>query len=559
LKNLYEILKIPQYKKFVNIFIVVCTVLLIGATIELSTSYYSEIHKAQKEADKLTRVLSTQTASVFSKADYIMRGVAEDLSRKEKLSDWSAKELKSIVADKVINVPEVRNFLLINPDGINLLSERKGPPVNLSDRDYFYKQKLSQDDVLIFSEPLVSRINNERILVISRRITNQKKEFIGVTAITIPLKYFSDFYAYLELDPGASITLNSADNILYSRFPWAENFVGKTLANQDAIKKLYQEGENVFFSEKKSRIDGVVRLSSSRKIDSYGFFIVVAFSKDLYMSSWKTKLLIYLCGLSFLAIISFIYLINLLRSLYELDEQRKVAVQTTKLTALGEMAGGVAHEINNPLTIITVRCEQLLKNIENETVDIDSFKNSLEKINQTADRIAKIVKGLKAFSRNSEKDPMGPMPVKEVLENTIELCRDKFRLGGIKLSVERVPEVEISCRESQIVQVLLNLLSNAYDAVELLEAKWVNVSVVAKNDKVLISVTDSGKGIPVEVAENIMRPFFTTKPVGKGTGLGLSISKEIIRDHKGALYIKKDSEHTCFVVDLPRYASFENS
>lgn len=111
--------------------------------------------------------------------------------------------------------------------------------------------------------------------------------------------------------------------------------------------------------------------------------------------------------------------------------------------------------------------------------------------------------------------------------------------------------INIEVRPTQISQVLLNLLSNAIDAVEKSNEKWIELRGFTRDHSVFITVTDSGKGIPPVVASRLMEPFFTTKEVGKGTGLGLSISKRIIEEYRGQLYYDTSSPQTRFVIELP--------
>jgi C4-dicarboxylate-specific signal transduction histidine kinase len=136
------------------------------------------------------------------------------------------------------------------------------------------------------------------------------------------------------------------------------------------------------------------------------------------------------------------------------------------------------------------------------------------------------------------------------------MCFERFKHGEITL--EKSPQIrsKILCRESQISQVFLNLLNNAFDAVEGIDVneKWVRLQVEEDNitnGKIVIRIIDCGNGIHDEVAKQIMEPFFTTKEMGKGTGLGLSISVGIIEDHNGKLYLDHKHPNTCFVIELP--------
>jgi C4-dicarboxylate-specific signal transduction histidine kinase len=136
----------------------------------------------------------------------------------------------------------------------------------------------------------------------------------------------------------------------------------------------------------------------------------------------------------------------------------------------------------------------------------------------------------------------------------LELCVERFRAHNILLAASAIdPDAVISCREAQICQVLLNLLQNAYDELVDREGdRWVKLDVTYCAGWVILSVTDSGRGISPEYRAHIMEPFFTTKPVGKGMGLGLSISRSIALEHGGTLELDEESPHTCFRMKLPR-------
>lgn len=233
-----------------------------------------------------------------------------------------------------------------------------------------------------------------------------------------------------------------------------------------------------------------------------------------------------------------------------LNQQMKLAM-SSKMSSLGEMAGGIAHEINNPLTIINSKALVIGKLLEKEQPDLPKVESELRKIEETTDRIAKIIRGLTAFARNTEGDPLEPAMVSKIISDTLELCSERFKNHQIELKVKMQDDALIDCRPHQISQVVLNLLNNAHDAVLNLPEKWINIEVIRHNAWILIKITDSGPGINPAIVEKIMEPFFTTKEVGKGTGLGLSISKGIIEDHRGQLRYETYQNHTQFVIQLP--------
>jgi signal transduction histidine kinase len=226
-----------------------------------------------------------------------------------------------------------------------------------------------------------------------------------------------------------------------------------------------------------------------------------------------------------------------------------------RLVLLGEMAAGVAHEINNPLAVVVLQAKAVLKKISidrSNEEQIQEVVGRLDKIVSMADRISKIVQSLKFLSRNSDEDKFQDESISGVIRPALDLLADKFNYHDIILNLNSDDDVIISCKPVELTQVVFNLINNAIDAVKDLEEKWVRLDVLNELDSVVIQVTDSGNGIPKEIQDKVFNPFFTTKPVGKGTGLGLSISKKIIENHFGELLYDENSTNTCFKVKLKK-------
>ena len=237
----------------------------------------------------------------------------------------------------------------------------------------------------------------------------------------------------------------------------------------------------------------------------------------------------------------------------QLAEQQKNSEYAAKMATLGEMAGGIAHEVNTPLAVISLKVEGMLDDIAEGKLSAESCKNDLYLILSTTDRIAKIVTGLRAFARDGTRDPMTEVAVSALFSDVSILCQNRMGLRGVKLSfLAPSDDLKVRGRPTQISQVLLNLLNNAFDATADLPERWINIESKVEGKMVKITVEDSGPGIPPQVLEKLMQPFFTTKPVGKGTGLGLSISKGIIEAHGGKLYVDTSRPNTCFAIELPK-------
>jgi PAS domain S-box-containing protein len=224
--------------------------------------------------------------------------------------------------------------------------------------------------------------------------------------------------------------------------------------------------------------------------------------------------------------------------------------QTAKLTALGEMAGGIAHEINNPLSILKGFIDLMQKKLNLNQVDREDFVAYLQKSSATINRISRVVKAMKRVSRDSSRDPMEIYPLSIILEDGYEFMIEKFKSQKIKFEYAPYDEnILINCRPVEISQVVLNLLSNSMHAVQ--ENGWIKLSVDKKKNKAILRFSDSGPGIAKSIREKIFQPFFTTKDIGQGTGLGLSISRKIIENHGGTLYLNESAPFTEFIAEIP--------
>jgi two-component system, NtrC family, sensor kinase len=235
----------------------------------------------------------------------------------------------------------------------------------------------------------------------------------------------------------------------------------------------------------------------------------------------------------------------------ELDLQRTRAVEASKMATLGEISAGIAHEINNPLQSLSLTVSRLQKEASRlEHDEAENFDKYLERMGSTIDRITKVIKGLRSFSRNSEGDLPEPTRLKSIIDNTFVLCKDTIALRNIQIIHDQIPEVNILCRETDIIQTLVNLIQNSIDALEYQELKEIRLSYNKSGEELQIIVEDSGPGISPELVDKIMNPFFTTKEYGKGTGLGLFISSGLVHANGGKLYLDSSSQKTRFIISL---------
>jgi signal transduction histidine kinase len=234
-------------------------------------------------------------------------------------------------------------------------------------------------------------------------------------------------------------------------------------------------------------------------------------------------------------------------------EQLAAVTYASKMATLGEIAAGVAHEINNPVSTISLITQVLKRVIETGALTPELLTEQLQRIGLCVNSVVKIVSELRDFSRESSQDPFEATAIEKVIRDTIGLCHARFLAHGVSLQLPSEPiTATIDCRPSQISQVILNLLNNAHDAALKSDERWVRMECREHSNRVELSVIDSGLGVPNDIRERIMQPFFTTKPPGQGTGLGLSISSNIAIDHGGMLFFEPNAPHTCFTLSLPK-------
>jgi PAS domain S-box-containing protein len=244
---------------------------------------------------------------------------------------------------------------------------------------------------------------------------------------------------------------------------------------------------------------------------------------------------------------------RLVRDVHEQMDKLKLAqiqlVQTAKLAAVGELAAGVAHELNNPLTSILGFAELLR---HNPTTDA-STRHDAEIIAREAIRARDIVRNLLSFARQS-KPQRQPADVGELLGQTVGVVRQQMEHGGVAIEENYAADVGLVWLDSgQMKQVFLNLITNAAHAMP--RGGTLKLRTARLGDEVAISVSDTGEGIPPEILGHIFEPFFTTRPVGQGPGLGLPVSLGIVQEHGGRISVESQvGQGSTFTVWLPAQA-----
>jgi C4-dicarboxylate-specific signal transduction histidine kinase len=249
----------------------------------------------------------------------------------------------------------------------------------------------------------------------------------------------------------------------------------------------------------------------------------------------------------------------------DITERKRVQaqlIQASKLSTLGEMATGIAHELNQPLSVISMAAERAMDEFEGGDVDLEFISERLKQVIAQTERAAAIIDHMRIFGRQADEAPSEIDP-RQAIEGALSVVGEQLRVRNIELTAD-LPRTcpPVLGHEVQLEQVVLNLLSNARDAIEARSAPAgrkgqrrgairLKVEVSESGKEVKIAVGDTGGGIPEAVMDRVFDPFFTTKGEGKGTGLGLSISYGIITDMGGRIEATNVEGGAEFTITLP--------
>jgi len=229
----------------------------------------------------------------------------------------------------------------------------------------------------------------------------------------------------------------------------------------------------------------------------------------------------------------------------ELEDSHKRLLLSDKLASIGLLTAGIAHEINNPLFVITGYLDVLNENLQAGNVSTDELRGIADKLGTASKSIVKLVSGLKTYARIEETDPV-PIDLNSAIQGSLDLVSFLYRQDNI--------EPMILGNIGKLQQVLMNLLSNAQDAMESSRTKIISVDTHEETDKVVVDVADTGCGIDPENIKHVFSRSYTTKPVGKGSGMGLDLVRKIVEDMDGSITVESEvSKGTSFKIIFPRY------
>lgn len=508
--------------------------------------------------------------------------------------------LNEYFAKKVIDVSFFNQAGIINADGIyefsNLENHKK---IDLSDREHYRILKEDYPYDVYVSKPVLGRASKKWSIQLTKRLNKSDGTFNGVAVVSFDPTYFVDFHKQIELGPQGFTSLVGIDGFVRTLRVGEVSKIDGSFSKISLPELIKKNSSGYFISD--AVYDNVRRIYAFEKLKNQPLAVIVGIEESLALSEYERLLRSYMVlgGLLSLLIVGFTAIaIVILQKSHALNaklqksyddmknakqnelEMSQRLTQSEKLAALGQLAAGVAHEINNPIGYVnsnlgTLRqyfgiFEKIIQSYETSagSIDPENGPNALKKtlnfefIRQDIDstlsesqegivRVKNIVNDLKNFSRNDSNTEWIRFDLHKAIESTLNIVNYEIKYrADVILEFGKIPLVEGV--PSQLNQVFLNLIMNAAQAQPPGIRGKITIATGMLDEKVWIEVRDNGVGIAKENLTKIFEPFFTTKELGVGTGLGLSLSYGIIQKHHGILTVSSElGLGTTFRIEIP--------
>lgn len=248
----------------------------------------------------------------------------------------------------------------------------------------------------------------------------------------------------------------------------------------------------------------------------------------------------------------------------DLREKTALLLHTEKMTALGELAAGVAHELNQPLNVVRLISEDMYRDIERDRSDFEQIKSGLQEIVSEITRMAEIISHMRVFTRKTADNQFRKVNAIIPIDGVFKLLGQQLKVQNIDVIKEIDEDLYVYGNAIRLEQVMMNLISNARDAVRsnrqekgrVISIKVYKEDAYPESPTIIYEIRDNGIGISDRVKDKIFQPFFTQKPPGEGTGLGLSVANQIVKEHKGRIEVNSEKESgTRFRIVLPAYVT----
>ena len=573
----------PKFNVTVIVTLLVCGVGLTGIY-SLIVTFYGNIEQTRRLTTDLTFTVEQEVGRNIRLADFPLQAILKSLHALQNF-DIALDRQPADIFDRTLYSEEFGDLLVLNENGLVMTASNRQslPDVSFADQAFFLQHEHSPSLELAIGPAIVGRSGAQPAVSVSRRISNAHGEFGGVVVDTVPLSLFSHVFSRLDLGKHGSITLVKDDGTILLRYPQ----MPLRFQLADSTRLAYQAAarQESGFGEA-SGPDGVHRFYAFRRVANLPLFVVVGLSVQEVLTPWLLKVIV--LGLLTLVLSgAAIYLTRelgrelqrrrdaeeglrqfnrelearILREVESREQAQSRLAAGQRMEALGQLAGGVAHDLNNVLQAVSSATRLL----EQHAWQADEHRRLTGLISDAADRGASIVRRLLAFARQSDLQTEPTEATAIVLGLTEILTHTLGRAIEIHVDIENgLPKVLVD--RLQLETVLVNLATNGRDAMGVAGGLLtIAVRACKAGDDVLspaglkpggylrFSVCDTGPGMTAAVLSRATEPFFTTKPPGRGTGLGLAMAKGFAEQSGGAFSIVSHvGEGTTVALWLPQ-------
>ncbi len=523
------------------------------------------------------------------------------------------EKLNAIIAREYSHQPELVSLFLFDADGVprSAAGANAASRFSIADRDYFLQARSDAMPRLIVSKPLISRAGQQPVLVFVRRVTNADGSFGGLVAAVIEISHLQEIFRGLGLGTSDVATLIDLDRKIIARLPEPDGVgsaVGKQIVSPELVNALGHNNESGTYNVQ-NNFDHVHRVMSYRKLRMFPGYVFVGQATQGYVSEWRAQVIVVGALLAIIFSVSGFFAwslnanwkrqvhnkrlmeqlnaelevrvqertdelehanANLLQTISQLEQTQHSLVQSEKLSALGSMVAGVAHELNTPLgnarIVLSTHEEQLVQ----VKADLAAGKLSRSKFEAFFDQSVQMVQlalraidtsvnlvgSFKQVARDQASEARRVFDLAQTIEDLLASLRPRFKRQPWEILVDVPPGIELDSFPGALGQVLLNLVMNSvihgFD-----NREHGRITITAKNaakrDAVILGVADDGVGIAPDHVGRVFDPFFTTKLGKGGSGIGLNISYRIVTKVLGGT-IRVDStpgQGTLFEMVLP--------
>lgn len=561
----YKILK----RNFIFLFLVLSLVPLFTVSLISYFSFKNSLHNtisthlfeiAKNKGIALQKWLFERhtDAEVFAQSPTVVESVAaaanlkNDFLTKEKYS-FTAKKYLQLVKNKYDSYDEI---FILDENGQMLITTEKMEN-NKVNRDYFHEAINGRTyNTNIFLSPFTDRPT----MVVSAPIKNSKEQIIGVLVERIKLDAINRLMRDIEIGKtGESYLVNKEGYFLTeSKFEAGYTLKKKiaTKGTQECNKGKSGVGEYIDYRDKKV-------LGAHFFIPEMEWSLMVEQDRsEAFQEIHHLKNIIFVIGsITIIVIFAFTFLgsgkiVKILKRYdQQFKKQQKQIMRAEKLAAMGQLAAGVAHEINNPLGGISNCLKLISTKINKPNPKPKDFKDSIKYLRtseQELNRCIGIIRNFLSFSRRPSLKP-ALTDINSIISELVALIEPQTKAQNIMIYKELETDLpQLMVDGPQLHQALMNIILNSLEAMPQSGELKVRSGYDPKDKTIKIEITDTGYGIPEENLPHLFEPFFSSKPEGKGTGLGLSIVYEVIDEHNGSIEVESElGKGTTFIVKLP--------